>query len=125
MCKQIFTPFSRVYRLLKTDDFSSVFNFRCSVHGQFFQVLVKPNGLGFARLGLVVGKKIAKQAVKRNYIKRRVREVFRLNAADLTAVDFIVRAKISIPSYQRHIAMAELLFLLQKAEQKCLIYFAS
>ena len=35
-----------------------------------------PNGLGFARLGLRVAKRI-KPAVRRNYLKRCVREVFR------------------------------------------------
>ncbi len=44
-----------------------------------------------ARLGLVVGKKLIKSAVRRNLVKRVVREQFRLNRASLPAVDVIVR----------------------------------
>ena len=50
-----------------------------------------PNTLGYARLGVVVGKKIAKRAVRRNYMKRTLRELFRHEAASLGAVDLLVR----------------------------------
>ncbi len=80
-------------RLLKTDDFSSVFSLRRTVGDAFFQVLVAPNGLPHARLGLVVGKKTDKRAVRRNYIKRLVRESFRLNADQLSGLDLVVRSR--------------------------------
>jgi ribonuclease P protein component len=59
----------------------------------FFQVYARPNDLGHSRVGLVVGKKIAKRAVRRNYIKRSVREWFRLNQHQLGSMDYVVRAK--------------------------------
>lgn len=88
--------FRRTHRLLKTDDFSSVFGMRQARSNAFFQVYARPNDLGHSRLGLVVGKKVAKRAVRRNYIKRTVREWFRLNQHQLGSMDYVVRAKLII-----------------------------
>lgn len=82
--------FPRQLRLLKTDDFSSVFNFRCVVRGTTLRIHGKPNGLPHARLGLVIGRKLAKQAVRRNYMKRVIRETFRQQQTALTGLDVVV-----------------------------------
>lgn len=79
------------YKLKKTDEFSSVFNFRKRLSGNVLALHYMPNTLGYARLGLVVGKKIAKRAVQRNYMKRSLRELFRQEQASLGAVDLLVR----------------------------------
>ena len=50
-----------------------------------------PNTLGYARLGVVVGKKTAKRAVDRNYMKRSLRELFRKSRVTIGAVDLLVR----------------------------------
>lgn len=50
---------------------------------------VRPNGLGHARLGVVVAKKLAPRALTRNMVKRITRELFR--QTPLPAVDCIVR----------------------------------
>ena len=47
-------------------------------HTEHFIVFLKQNGLGIARLGVTVSKKIG-NAAKRNRIKRLIRECFRLN----------------------------------------------
>jgi ribonuclease P protein component len=44
-------------------------------------------------LGLVVGKKIAKLAVNRNYMRRVLREFFRTQQHDICHVDLIVRVQ--------------------------------
>lgn len=80
-------------RLHKTDEFSSVFNFRCSVGSHFFQVFARPNTLTHPRLGLIVSRKVSKRAVDRNYIKRTIREFFRLNQQQFGSLDVVVRAK--------------------------------
>ena len=51
------------------------------------------NPLGHPRLGLVVGKKTAKRANKRNYMKRVIREWFRLHRHELPPHDFVVRVR--------------------------------
>lgn len=86
--------FGRQYRLLKTDDFSSVFAFRNRRSLDFLQVARSDgNGAGHPRLGLVVGKKTAKRANERNYMKRVIRNWFRLNKNNLPPQDFVVRVR--------------------------------
>ena len=84
--------FSKTERLLKTDEFSSVFALRRSRHGRYVQVLLG-EAQAHPRLGLVVAKKVAKRAHERNYMKRVSREWFRLHKQQLPAQDIVVRAK--------------------------------
>lgn len=85
--------FAKVYRLLKTDEYSSVFNLRRCYSHELFQIYSKGNELGHARLGLVMAKKVAKAAVTRNTMKRIVREWFRLHRPDLLPFDLVIRAR--------------------------------
>lgn len=80
-------------KLLKTDDFSSVFNLRKRIANTHLVIRFKPNNLNRARLGLVVGKKTAKLAVHRNYMKRVLREFFRLNQHQLPSLDLVVQVQ--------------------------------
>jgi ribonuclease P protein component len=50
-----------------------------------------PNKLGYARLGMVVGKRQLKFAIARNRMRRIIRETFRLYGSDLPALDVVVR----------------------------------
>jgi ribonuclease P protein component len=79
--------------MIKTDDFSSVFNFRKRFSSQYLAIHYQPNTLQHARLGLVVGKKIAKLSVSRNYMRRVLREFFRVNQHDICHVDLIIRVQ--------------------------------
>lgn len=80
--------------MLKTDDFSSVFAFRNRRSLDFLQVARSDcNGAGHPRIGLVVGKKTAKRANERNYMKRVIRDWFRLNKNNLPPQDFVVRVR--------------------------------
>ena len=80
-------------KMIKTDDFSSVFNFRKRFSLKYLVMHYQPNSLQRARLGLVVGKKTAKLAVSRNYMRRVLREFFRLNQHDICHVDLIIRVQ--------------------------------
>lgn len=106
--------FRRAYRLLKTDEFSSVFSLRQARSNAFFQVFARPNGLEHARLGLVVGRKVSKRAVRRNYIKRNVREWFRLHRHELGSIDYVVRAKVPLDRSNRAEAVMALSTLFAK-----------
>lgn len=87
--------FGKIYRLLKTEEFSSVFALRKQRSQHFIQVSQSAdNALGHARLGLVVSKKAAKRANKRNYMKRVIREWFRCHKQDLPPCDFVVRVRV-------------------------------
>lgn len=80
-------------KLIKTDEFSSVFSFRKRVFADYLVVHYQPNGLTHARLGLVVGKKTAKLSVDRNYMRRVLREFFRTQQHAINAVDLVVRVQ--------------------------------
>jgi ribonuclease P protein component len=80
-------------KMIKTDDFSSVFNFHKRFSSQFLVIHYQPNSLQRARLGLVVGKKVAKLSVSRNYMRRVLRELFRLSQHEICHVDLIIRAQ--------------------------------
>ncbi|MDL2284867.1 ribonuclease P protein component [Oxalobacter sp. OttesenSCG-928-P03] len=81
--------FSRERRIVKTDDFSSVFRLRPKNRTEHFTLYARKGTLPHARLGLVVAKRFAPRAVTRNAIKRVCREVFRKEALD--PADCIVR----------------------------------
>jgi len=85
--------FPRQARLIKTDDFSSVFNFRKRLSGHFLAIHYQYNQLGSPRLGLIVGKKTARLAVDRNYMKRVLRELFRVHRHQLQSVDLVIRTQ--------------------------------
>jgi ribonuclease P protein component len=83
--------FTSRYKLKKTDEFSSVFNFRRRLSGEFLVIHYMPNSLEYPRIGVIVGKKTARLAVQRNYIKRVLRELFRLERHTMAGVDILVR----------------------------------
>jgi ribonuclease P protein component len=80
-------------RLRSKLQFDAVYAGGRRVDDRFFALRVKPNGLSHARVGLAVAVKTAGNAVKRNRIRRLVRESFRLAQHELPAVDIVVAAK--------------------------------
>jgi len=81
--------YSRDQRIVKTDEFSSVFRLRPVFRTAHFVLYARHNELACARLGVVAAKRMAPRAVTRNTIKRVTRELFR--QAALPQVDCIVR----------------------------------
>ena len=63
-------------------------------HGSFFIVYYyTPEQTDFKRFGLVVGKKATGNNVKRNLVKRIIREAYRLKQHDLTHQQVLILAK--------------------------------
>ena len=86
--------FPKALRLLKSADFQAVFAnapFRAS--HQHLLILSRANGLGHARLGLIIAKKNIRLAVNRNRVKRLIRESFRMHQQQLQDLDVIVLAR--------------------------------
>lgn len=81
--------YTRAQRIVKTDEFSSVFRLRPAQRTPHFVLYTRPNNLPCARLGIVVAKRLAPRAVTRNAIKRAARELFRQQT--LPSLDCIVR----------------------------------
>ena len=86
--------YPRQLRLLTAGDFQFVFDKALiKVPDQKILILARPNELGHPRLGFVISKKNVRRAVKRNRVRRIIRESFRLNQHNLPAVDMILLAR--------------------------------
>jgi ribonuclease P protein component len=76
-------------RLRRRTDYARVFARKCRLGDGVLLVYAAPNGLGWSRLGMSVSKRLG-PAVRRNYIRRRIREAFRRQKEVLpTGLDII------------------------------------
>ena len=81
--------FPAALRLRKPAQFRQVLGGKRLGNGLFTATVVA-NELGFARLGLTTPKRVLARAVDRNRVRRQVREIFRLCASDLPALDIVI-----------------------------------
>ena len=91
-------PFSFLRRrksmtLTASPEFERVYRNGSVYRGRLFSVHALPNTLGEPRLGLSVSKKVG-TAVKRNKVRRRLKEMFRSSAKRLPSdLDFVISAR--------------------------------
>jgi len=78
-------------RLVNKADFDRVFADNQRARTDYVLVMVRPNQVGYPRLGMVIAKRLLVRAVDRNRVKRCVRESFRQVLPELPACDFVVR----------------------------------
>ena len=78
------------HRLLRRNDFAKVFSGGIRLNTQVVTIVVRPNGADHPRLGLAVPRRVARRAVARNRLKRRIRESFRHHAERLVGLDVVV-----------------------------------
>lgn len=93
--------FKKKLRLLKKQDFQRVFNTSKKNVTSLLIAFYANNELCYPRLGIIISKKISKSAVKRNLIKRLIRESFRISQYHLLNLDFIILAKFNIIKIHR------------------------
>ena len=98
--------FPKEKKLLKSREFKNVLDSGAKFILPELIIFSKPSDLESSRMGLIVTKKVG-NAVIRNKIKRRLREVFRLSKTfdegELPALDlvFIARQKAITASYEK------------------------
>jgi ribonuclease P protein component len=88
-----FNTFGKEERIRRRGDFLRISKEGTKYQTDHFRVSVFPNSLSHRRLGITVGKRVG-PAVKRNRLKRLIREFFRQNKGALPALsDFVITAK--------------------------------
>src|SRR3954469_3499118 len=82
-------PFPKSRHLRSPAEFAAVYDAKVRESRGPLMAYVKPNALGYPRLGMSVSRKVG-TAVRRNRIRRLLREAFRLLQHDLPAgYDFV------------------------------------
>jgi ribonuclease P protein component len=104
-CHRLHTPaeFERVYRSGKRAGDS------------LFAVNALANELGFARLGMSVSTRTVGNSVKRNRVRRIIRELFRSIHAELPSVDLVVTSRPGARGAERPAILTSLERLIERA----------
>lgn len=79
-------------RLSQRIEFELALRANC-LSNKWFAVYIRKNEMGYSRLGIIASKRCMPRAVSRNFAKRLIRNVFRINFSVENSVDLVVRAK--------------------------------
>ncbi len=106
----------------KATEFAAVINLKNQASGDLIQVYAKQNGLAYERIGLIVSKKIERHSVKRNWIKRILRETFRKNRSNdyeyvNCRMDWVIRLRRSVSKNESIQLVKEIQLLMTKLQQ--------
>lgn len=90
--------FRKQERIRHRSDFDRIYAARCFASNEKLIIYAMENGLGYSRLGLSVNRRVG-GAVVRNVVRRRIKEAFRKNKADLpVGLDILCVAKPGPPA---------------------------
>lgn len=81
------------HRLHSAPEFERVYKSGRRAGDNLFGISAIKNDLGHARLGLSIGAKAVGNAVRRNRLRRVLREQFRLCQRELPALDIVITAR--------------------------------
>ena len=84
--------FRRRHRVRGRREFEAVYAVRTSKRIGPLLVHARPNGMEHSRLGLAVPRRVG-SAPRRNRIRRRIREAFRLALPELPPIDLVVHVR--------------------------------
>ena len=107
---------STSHTLRNGEDFKLVISKGRRLRSSHLAISFFENSLGYVRFGISVPERVAKGAVRRNRLKRIVREWFRLKLSEISpGYDFVVTAKSDPGKGESEALRSELLELLEKS----------
>jgi len=84
-------------KIRKRAEYLSIYQQGTRTHSRHFTIISQENQKGYGRIGITVSKKVG-DAVRRNRIKRLLKEFFRLNKTRfITSQDIVIIGKKGIP----------------------------
>lgn len=111
--------FPRRLRLTRAADYREVFTESRRLTSPALVLLYRRNGLNYSRLGLAISKKHVKRAVRRNRVKRQVREYFRLHRQETPGLDIVVLSRRALEHADREQVVRQLGRLWGKLQSDC------
>jgi len=106
--------FPRACRLVRRSDYDAVYRAGRRKSSREFTIFLRPNGLGVSRFGWSI-KKTLGTAVRRNRIRRRLREIVRLHRQEIIpGWDIVVHPRSSAATASFSALAGELLRLIPR-----------
>ncbi len=103
------------FRIKKTSEIDAIFNQKKRVNGKYFNIFYQLSENDSFRFAISIGKKYG-NAVKRNLMKRRIREIIRKSKDVIKPFDFVVVVKPNSNDLDFETINLEILKLLSKAK---------
>ncbi len=89
--------FRKDEKICKKKDFLTIYQLGTRNYSKYFTIITHGNQSGYKRIGITVSRKVG-NAVRRNRIKRLIREFFRLHKAQLSeSRDIVIIGKKNLP----------------------------
>jgi ribonuclease P protein component len=108
----------RACRLVRRAEYDAVYRDGRRRSSREFTVFLRPNSLALSRFGWSI-KKALGSAVRRNRIRRRLRETLRLHREEIASGwDIVIHPRSSVAAAKFPALAAELLSLLPRTEQR-------
>lgn len=107
--------FRPCHRLTSGAEFERVYRSGRRAGDGLFAVNALPNDLGFARLGMSVSTRSVGNSVRRNRVRRIIRELFRERRPELPAVDLVVTSRPGARDAERPAIVTSLERLIERA----------
>lgn len=89
------------FRIKKNIEFKRLYKKSKRFYNRDFIILKSENGLDYPRFGFTITKKFGKANV-RNGIRRKLKEIVRLNMVDFENMDYVITPKYHLTEYDYH-----------------------